>query len=92
MALFRHSREVPTNTAEGNRTRLGAEGPRDFLLDFDHAEILFGPIIGERHAEIAQEEQDRLSIALKAIQEILGFGLLDASPVMRHVERWGLGS
>src|SRR3954447_11100363 len=92
MALFSHSREVPSNTAEGHRTRLGAEGPRDFLLHFDHAEILFRTIIGERHSKIAHEEQDGLSIALKAIQEILGFGLLDSSPVMRHGQRWGLGS
>ena len=92
MALFRHSREVPTNTAEGNRTSLRAEGARDFLLDFDHAEILFGPIIRERDSEITQEEQDGVSIALKPIQEILGFGLLDSPPMAGHGQRWGLGS
>jgi hypothetical protein len=33
-----------------------------------------------------------LGIALKPIQEILGFGLLDSAPMTGYGERWGLGS
>ena len=92
MALFGHGGEVPPDAAEGNRTRLRAEGPRDVLLHFNHAQILFRTIIGERHSEIVQEEQEGVSIPKKPIQEILGFGWLDSSPLVRPGRRWGLSS
>lgn len=88
IALFGQSGEVPPDATKGNRTRLGTEGARDFLLNFDHPQILFGAIVGKRHAEIAQEQQEGCRISLKAIKQVLGFGLFDSSSLLRS-RGWG---
>jgi hypothetical protein len=92
MALFGHGGEVATDATKGSRTRLTPKGPRDFLLNFHHAQILFGTIVGKWYSEIAHEPQDAGSIALKAVEQVLGLGLFDSPSLLGHGERGRLGS
>src|SRR3989442_935984 len=92
MALFRHGGEVATDATKGKRASVAAKGPGDFLLNFDHAEILFGPIVGKGHSEIGHEQQDALGIALEAVQQVRGFAVFDSSSMLGHGKRGRLGS
>lgn len=92
MALFSHRGEVATDATKGSRASLATKGPGDFLLNFDHPQILFGAIVGKWHAEIAHEEQDGWGIALETVQQVLGFGLFDQPSMLEHRKRGRLGS
>src|SRR5205814_5733360 len=87
IALFSQSGEVTPDATKGNRTSLGTEGARDFLLNFDHSQILFGAIVGKRHAEIAHEQQEGCRISLQPIKQVLGLGLFDSSSLLRSRSR-----
>jgi len=44
--LFPQGREIAANAAKGHRTSGRAEAAGDLLLDFDHAQISLGEIVG----------------------------------------------
>src|SRR5947209_10751018 len=92
MALFGHRGEVATDATKGRRASVATKGPGDFLLNFDHAEILFGAIVGKWHAEIGHEYQDGWGVALETVQQVLGFGLFDSPSLLEHRKRGRLGS
>lgn len=58
--LFVQGRQIATNVAERNRALGAAEGTRNFLLHFDHADIPFGKAVVKWNVQALQEEQDRL--------------------------------
>ena len=69
-ALLVQGREIASDAAEGHRTSRGAETARDLLLDLDHAQIALGEAIVKRHGEVVQEQQYRLLVLGKAIEQI----------------------
>jgi hypothetical protein len=46
LALLAHGGEIPSDATKHRRSSLVAEAARDFLLDFDHANIPFRLVIG----------------------------------------------
>src|SRR5947209_9647901 len=92
MALFGHRGEVATDATKGRRASVATKGPGDFLLNFDHPEILFGAIVGKWHAEIGHEYQDGWGVALETVQQVLGFGWFDSPSMLEHRKRGRLGS
>ena len=87
-ALFAQRRQVAADAAKELSALRRTEAAGDLSLDFDHAEILFGAIVGKWHPEIGHEPEHSLGIALKAVQEILGLGLFDSSSLLGHAG-WG---
>ena len=45
-ALLAQGRQVAADATKSRRSRFAAEGARDLLLDFDHAHIALGLVIG----------------------------------------------
>ncbi len=45
-ALLAQGRQVASDATKGSRSRFAAEGTRDLLLDFDHAQISLGEVVG----------------------------------------------
>src|ERR1700730_1135166 len=72
LALFAHGGEIATNASESNRTVMTSEGARDFLLDFHHANILFGEVIVERDSQVFQARPNRLLVFAQVTQQIVG--------------------
>jgi hypothetical protein len=92
MALFGHGGEVATDATKGRRASVATKGPRDVLLHFHHAEILFGTSVGTWDSQIAHEPQDGGGIALEAVEQVLGLGLFDSPSRLGHGGRRRLGS
>ena len=63
------------------------------MLEFDHADVLFGLVVGERDANVMKESEDGGLVAFEAVEEVLGFGLFAAAAFV-WVGRgtgWGMG-
>ena len=63
------------------------------MLEFDHTNILFGLVVGERDANVMKESEDGGLVAFEAVEEVLGFGLFAAAAFV-WVGRgagWGMG-
>src|SRR5438876_9795130 len=68
--LLAQRREIASDAAEGLSASRRAETARDLLLDFDHPNIALREAIVERHGEVVQEQQHRLLVLGKAIEQI----------------------
>ena len=77
-ALFAQRGHIAANARKGLRSRTAAEAPGDLLLHFDHAQIALRQIVIKIHAEVFQEEQDRLLVFAQPIQQIAGGTLFTA--------------
>jgi len=76
---FTRSGDVGAVAGKGVGTLEGAQGATDLLLHFDHANLLFGQIIGERNPRIFPKAQNVLPIIAEAVQEVDGLGLGQAA-------------
>ena len=56
--LLTHAGQIAANHAKGRCSLFAAEGARNLLLNFDHAQIALSLIVGEWDREIIQEGQD----------------------------------
>ncbi len=45
-ALLAQAGEIAPDAAKGDRARGGAKATRDLLLDFDHADVALGLVVG----------------------------------------------
>src|SRR4051794_31871124 len=54
----KQGRQVAANAAEGDRAFGTAESTGDFLLDFEHANILLSQVIVKRHMQVMEEAQN----------------------------------
>ena len=54
----------------GSRSRFAAEGARDLLLDFDHANISLSQVVVKWHDEAVQEGQHRLLVVDQAVKQV----------------------
>ena len=61
--------------AIGICSQVGTERPRNFLLDFDHAQTALRLVVIKRHGKIMQEAEGFLAIPIESIQQIPGRGL-----------------
>ena len=86
-ALFAQRGQIAANARKGLRSRTAAEAAGDLLLHFDHAQIALGQIVIKIHAEVFQEEQDRLLVFTQPIQQIAGGTLFAASACARRRQR-----
>src|SRR6266705_4284288 len=87
-SLLVQSGKVAADTAKGSSAIFTAEGARNLLLNFDHAKIPLGLIVGKRDGEVIQESQHLMSPMQQRIQQILGFRLSLWAPL---ASRSGLG-
>ena len=85
-ALFAQGGEIASDATKHPRSCLLTETARDFLLDFDHANIAFGLVIIKGHSKILQESQDLLLMLGEPIQEI-ACRMLFVAPFLRQVGR-----
>jgi hypothetical protein len=72
--LFTHGREVAADFGEVCCADKGAEATGDFFLDFHHAQILLGLVIGERDARVVEERQDIRLMDLESAAQGACFG------------------
>ena len=77
--LLANRGDVAADAAEGAGTLLSAEAAGDLLLHLEHADILLGQIIVERHPKVVHEAQRLTTILSQTGQQVLGFGLLETS-------------
>ena len=69
-ALFTQSREVGANDGEILGACNGAKATGDFLLEFGHADIAFGLIIVEWHAQIGEKAQHVVRVLSQTDKQI----------------------
>ncbi|MDW8327554.1 MAG: hypothetical protein RMK99_13410 [Anaerolineales bacterium] len=62
--MLAQRREIAANAAELVSSFRAAKAAGDLALDLEHAQVAFGLIIAERHAEVMQEYQDRIPMGL----------------------------
>ena len=80
LALFPEGLGVAFEGEKDPGARVGPEPARDLLSDLDHAEILFGLIVGKRDLRVEIESHDLSLVFLEPPEEILGGSGLGASP------------
>lgn len=94
-ALFSESGEVAANTTEHGDPLLRSEAPRDFLLDFDHAQIALGLIVVKGDRKIEEKPQYSPLAHREAIQQITRWVLFGSPwfslPLFRFLRWWGRG-
>ena len=78
-ALLAQRRQVASDATKGRRSCFAAEGARDLLLDFDHANIALRLVIVKRHDEAVQEGQHRLLVVDQAVKQVARRTLFRAS-------------
>ena len=69
----------------------GSEAAGDLLLHLDHADILFGKIVGEGDARVVQKRQHPGFVLLQAVEQVLRFCLFFSSAFFLLWGRGGLG-
>src|SRR5262249_29735399 len=69
-ALFAQGGEIATDAAEVSRTLGAPERARNFLLNFDHADISFCKVVVKRNLQALQEEQGSLLVFAQSIQQV----------------------
>src|SRR5260221_5239294 len=62
--------------AEGIGTGVAAEGARDLLLDFDHAQVPLRLIVVEGHGEVLEEQERLMFIHPEPVEQVAGRALL----------------
>src|SRR6266571_4812413 len=88
-ALLTQGREIASDAAKDHRASLRAETAGDLLLDLHHPNIALRKAIVERHGEVVQEQQHRLLVLGKAIEQIARRRLFASSSLAAF--GWGIG-
>src|SRR6476660_8681470 len=68
--LLAQRREITSDAAECLSASRRAETAGNLLRDFDHPNIALREAIVERHSEVVQEQQHRILVLGKAIEQI----------------------
>ena len=90
--VFAQGGNIGSNHDEGARPVEGSEAAGNFLLDLDHAQVLLGKVVGKGDAEVGEEGEDVVRMVLKAVEQVLGLGLLWAStPFLLGSRRFRIG-
>ena len=87
MALFAQGRDITTHSAKRGSSGFTAKAARNFLVDFDHADILFPLVVGELLRGILDKTQDLVRALEQDIQEIFGRMLLRFAALPGHRRR-----
>jgi site-specific DNA recombinase len=81
--------QLAAQPTKGFGARHRAEGARDFLLDFEHAQIPLGLVVVEGDREILEEGQDLVLSHPKAFEQLARGRLLEASTLVgASLRRW----
>lgn len=83
--MFAHRGDIAADCGKEFRTLESSERAGDFLLHFDHADILFCLIVGEGDLEIVEKSKRPVFVVLQAIKQVLGLGLFFAPSFFRDV-------
>ena len=78
--IFSGGGEVAADAGKVMSAFESAEPPRDFLLDFQHAQVLFGTVVGEGNRGVGKERKDVVGMIFEPIQKVLSFGFGNATP------------
>ena len=78
---FSSAGDVRADTTEDPCALDGTKSATDFLLHLDHADVLFGPIIGERDRRVDEKAEDGFPVKFESVQQIddFWFGRLSSS-------------
>src|SRR2546429_2790822 len=68
MTLLAHGREIAANATKSRQPILAAKGACDLLLDFRHAQIPLGLIVGKWHREVLEKGQHLLGPPQQVIE------------------------
>lgn len=71
-SIFAGSRDIAADGKEALGTPDCSKGTGDFLFYLDHADILFGAVIGKGDIEVVKESHYPRFMVFQAIQEVLG--------------------
>ena len=90
-ALFAHRRNIRPNPTEGFGPCRRTKTAGNLLLDFHQAQVAFGLVVIERHAEVGHKAQRFRLPLVQAQQQIARFTLFGAAflPGHRHRRRIG---
>ncbi len=77
--VFLTGEEIATYAAENLSAFKRAEAAGYFLLNLDHAQIVFSQIIGERNKWVRQKAQHIVFIFYETLQKISGLGFFQTS-------------
>jgi len=77
--VFSGGGEVGTEPGEALGTEEGAEAAGDFLLEFDHADVLFSLVVGKGDTDVVKESEDGGLVPVEPVEDVLGFGLFSAA-------------
>jgi hypothetical protein len=78
-ASFSARADVTADAAEDARALESSEATGDFLLHLDHADVLFGLVVGEGNPLIEEKGQHAKIKVLEAVQQVGGLALSAAS-------------
>jgi len=79
-ALVGHGLQVARDTTVGLGELGVAEAAGDLLLDFAHAQVPFGAIVGEGDVRVSGEQQHGAFMFIQALPQVMGVGLGDPAP------------
>src|SRR5581483_12082100 len=85
-ALYAQPRKSAANATPTGDPLLGAKTARNLLLDLPHAQIAFGPLGAQRHAEIDEGRPHWPWVPRKPIQQMAG-GRLFGVPARCFLDR-----
>ncbi len=68
--LLAQTGKIAANATKGLCSSETAEAARDFLLHFDHAQVMLGLTIIKRNREVLAESQYRLLIVEQSLEQI----------------------
>src|SRR5579875_754465 len=89
MPLLLHGRKIAADLTKSGSASRAAKGASNLLLHFDHAQIAFCQIVGERNAQVIERRQYLFGTAKQGIEQILGPALLAPPPPRSGGGGWG---
>ena len=70
--------QIAADAAKAGEPLIRAKAARDFLLDFEHAQIALGLIVVKVDPQIFQEAEDRLLVFAQPVEQVTCSTLFDA--------------
>ena len=90
-ALFAEGGKIAAQSAGSLSARPGTEAARDFLLDFDHADITFDKVIVKGDAEVIEKGKDLKTEQVEPVGQVERFGSFGTAAFSRRPAGGRLG-
>ena len=90
--LLAQGGEVGANGGERLGAIFAAEAAGDFLLELRHADVAFGLVVVEGHAQVGDEAQDLIAVLVQAPDQVVSGRLFEASALARRCAAAGVAA